>query len=50
MLQLTNKHIVDTFDALRQQPEIIARAMRAMHRQVTPCVERNRVHAEEHCP
>ena len=38
--------IIEEFDALRQQPALISRAVRDMHRRTIICVERNGAHVE----
>ena len=40
------QRIIEEFDALRQQPALISRAVRDMHRRTILCVERNGDHVE----
>ena len=40
------QRIIEEFDALRQQPALISRAVRDMHRRTLLCVERNGGHVE----
>ena len=43
------QRIVDEFDALRQHPALISRAVRDMHRRTMLCVARNGDHVEGRC-
>ena len=44
------QRIIEEFNALRQQPEVIRHVMRGMHRRTIRCVERNGGHVEGHGP
>ena len=46
-IDVLRQRIVDTFNALRQQPDFIRRAVRDMHRRAILCVERNGGHEFE---
>ena len=49
-IDVLRQRIVDTFNALRQQPDFIRRAVRDMHRRAMLCVERNVGHVEGQGP
>ena len=44
------QRIVEQFDDLRQQPELIVRSVRAMQARAELCIERNGGHVEGHGP
>ena len=49
-IDVLRQRIVDTFNALPQQPDFIRRAVRDMHRRAILCVERNEGHVEGQGP
>ena len=49
-IDVLRQRIIEEFNALRQQPEMIRHVMRGMHRRTIRCVERNRGHVEGHGP
>ncbi|XP_028418180.1 uncharacterized protein LOC114543364 [Dendronephthya gigantea] len=49
-VNVLRQRILDTFDALKEQPEMITRAVQAMQSRATLCVERNGGHVEGHGP
>ena len=49
-IQQLRQQIINEFNILRQQPDMIRRAMRDMHRRTILCVERNGGHVEVHYP
>ena len=49
-IDVPRQRIIEEFNALRQQPEMIRHVMRGMHRRTIRCVERNGGHVEGHGP
>ena len=49
-IDVLRQRIIEEFNALRQQPEMIRNVMRGMHRRTILCVERNGGHVEGHGP
>ena len=49
-IDVLRQQIVDTFNALRQQPDFIRRVVRDMHRRAILCVKRNGGHVEGQGP
>ena len=49
-IDVLRQRTVDMFNALRQQPDFIRRAVRDMHRRAILCVERNGGHVEGQGP
>ena len=49
-IDVLRQRIIEEFNALRQQPEMIRHVMRRMHRRTIRCVQRNGGHVEGHGP
>jgi hypothetical protein len=49
-IQDLRQKIIEQFNALREQPAIIRKAVRDMHKRTVVCVERNGRHVEGHGP
>ena len=49
-INVLRQRIIDEFNVLRQQPEMIRNAVRDMHKRTILCVERNGGHVEGHGP
>ena len=49
-IDVLRQRIIEEFNALRQQPEMIRHVMRGIYRRIIRCVERNGGHVEGHGP
>ena len=49
-IDVLRQRIIEEFNALRQQPEMIRHVMRVMHRRTIRCVEKIGGHVEGHGP